>query len=165
MLRDYSSLVTLALRFPTKQSLELALSIQRKPLICKREHFVQKIDIRTMSLTSVRELHKKRPQHKVLAAIEESKYNPVDSRSGKTDWKKVQRLVVFMVCANLVVLLIAQQIAPDEMKKVIEEEESVVVGSLKFLSGIRSKEKDSKEITKEETKDASKDYKSPLRDK
>merc|ERR1712032_1364621 len=82
-----------------------------------------------------------RPQHKVLAAIEESKYNPMDSRSGKVDWKKVQRLVVFMVSANLLVLLVAQQIAPDEMKKVIGEEESVVVGSLKFLSGIRSKEK------------------------
>ena len=164
MRHDYSALVTLALRYPTKQSMKMVLSTQRKPFICEREHFVQRIDIRTMSLTSVMEL-KKRPQHKVLAAIEESKYNPVDSRSGKTDWKKVQRLVVFMVCANLVVLLIAQQIAPDEMKKVIEEEESVVVGSLKFLSGIRSKEKESKENTKEETKDASKDYKSPLRDK
>ena len=165
MRHDYSALVTLALRYPTKQSMKMVVSTQRKPFICEREHYVQRIDIRTMSLTSVMELHKKRPQHKVLAAIEESKYNPMDSRSGKVDWKKVQRLVVFMVSANLLVLLVAQQIAPDEMKKVIEEEESVVVGSLKFLSGIRSKEKDSKEITKEETKDASKDYKSPLKDK
>ena len=134
-------------------------------LICKRGHSVQRIGIRSMSLTSVRQLHKKRPQHKVLAAIEDSKYNPVDSRSGKLDWWKIQRLVVFMVSANLVILLVAQQIAPDEMKKVFEEEGSVVIGSLKFLSGVRSKEKESKENTKEETKDASKDYKSPLRDK
>ena len=86
MRHDYSALVTLALRYPTKQSMKMVVSTQRKPFICEREHYVQRIDIRTMSLTSVMELHKKRPQHKVLAAIEESKYNPMDSRSGKVDW-------------------------------------------------------------------------------
>ena len=144
----------LALRFPTRQ-------------LVRSDHSLRMggIHIRTMSITCVMELHKKRPQNKVFAAIEESKYNPVDRRSGKADKFKIQRLVIFMVFANCVVLLIAQQLSPEEMKKVIEEEQSVVVGSFKFWTGMSRKEKDSNENTKEDVKDTSKDYKSPLRDK
>ena len=164
MQHNYSALVTSALRYPTRQSMKNVQSLQKKTtvsIIC-----VQRIQIREMSLTAVRELHKKkRPSNKVLAAIEESKYNPVDSRSGKVNAWKTQRLVAFMICANFVVLLIAQHIAPEEMKKVIEKEGSVVIGSYKFWTGVRSsEEKESKENTKE-ANDGSKDYKSPLRDK
>jgi len=168
MQRNYSALMRLALRYPARQqSMKTVQSTQNKTtvsIICEREHDnVQRIQIRTMSLTGVLELHKKkRPSNKVLAAIEESKYNPVDSRSGKVDRWKTQRLVVFMVFANLVILLVAQHIAPEEMKKVIDDEGSIVIGSFKFWSGAASsKEQESKEKTKQE----SKDYKSPLRDK
>jgi len=165
MQHNYSALVTLALRYPTRQSTKNVQSLQKKTtvsIIC-----VQRIQIREMSLTAVRELHKKkRPSNKVLAAIEESKYNPVDSRSGKVNAWKTQRLVAFMICANFFVLLIAQHIAPEEMKKVIEKEESIAIGSFKFWMGVcSSEEKESKESIKEEAKDGSKDYKSPLRDK
>jgi len=165
---NYFALVKLALRYPTRQSMEMVQRFQKKAtvsIICETEHCVQRIQIRAMSLTAVRELHKKRPQNKVLAAIEESKYNPVDGRSGKVNSWKTQRLVAFMITANLVVLLIAQHIAPEEMKKVIEEEGSVVVGSYKFWSGASSEQKESKKNSEQESKDGSKDYKSPLRDK
>jgi len=170
MQRNYSALVKLALRHPTRQSMEMVQRLKKKAavsiIICDTEHCVHRIQIRAMSLTAVRELHKKkRPSNKVLAAIEESKYNPVDSKSGKVSSWKTQRLVAFMIAANLVVLLVAQHIAPEEMKNVIEEEGSVVIGSYKFWSGASSEEKESKENTKQESKDGSKDYKSPLRDK
>ena len=170
MHRNYSAqAVTLALRYPTRQSMEMVQILQKKstvPILCETEHCVPRIQIRAMSLTAVRELHKKkRPQNKVLAAIEESKYNPVDSRSGKVNSWKTQRLVAFMITANLIVLLVAQHIAPEEMKKVIEEEESVLVGSYKYWSGASSEEKESKKNLKQESKDGFKDYKSPLIDK
>ena len=168
MQRNYSALVTLAVRCPIRQqSVNMVQSKSTKATVsitCGREHEnVLKIQTRAMSLSGVLELHKKkRSSNKVLAAIEDSKYNPVDSRSGKVDRWRTQRLVVFMVFANLVILLVAQHIAPEEMKKVIDEEESIVIGSYKFWSGAASsKEKESKEDAKQETKD----YKSPLRDK
>ena len=160
MLYDVSTLVTFSLRCPARFSLKL---VRQNNTNLQRLERVQRI--RSIHISSVRELQKKRPQHKVLAAIEESKYNPVDSKTGNVSFVKFQRLVMVMLFANCLIFMGAEHVAPEEMKKVIEEEKSVVIGSFKFWRGVRSKQKEGQATLEQEPKDGSKEYKSPLSEK
>ena len=58
-----------------------------------------------------------------------------------------------------------QAVFTEEMKKVIEEEKSVVIGSFKFWRGVRSKQKEGQATLEQEPKNGSKEYKSPLSEK
>ena len=160
MLYDVSALVTFSLRRPTRFSLKI---FQQNNTILQRLERVQRV--RSIHISSVRELQKKRPQHKVLAAIEESKYNPVDSKTGNVSFVKFQRLVLIMLLANCLIFMGAEHVAPEEMKKVIEEEKSVVIGSFKFWWGVRSKQKEGQATLEQGPKNGSKEYKSPLSEK
>ena len=51
----------------------------------------------------------------------------------------IKILVFIMLLANCLIFMGAEHVAPEEMKKVIEEEKSVIIGSFKVWRGVRSK--------------------------
>ena len=58
-----------------------------------------------------------------------------------------------------------QAVFTEEMKKVIEEEKSVVIGSFKFWRGVRSKQNEGQATLEQEPKNGPEEYKSPLSEK
>ena len=79
------------------------------------------------------------------------------------DWSvEAQQLGELFLRAVLPLLGVAGSVGHEV---VIEEEKSVIIGSFKFWRGVRSKQKEGQATLEQESKNGSKEYKSPLSEK